>query len=197
MYSYIKGRIDHRAADYFVIDNNGIGYKVFSSLSTLDKLSAGLEVKVFTYMYVREDIISLYGFLTPEELRIFELLISVSGIGPKVANSVLSALTPSKFGLAVITGDVQILKSISGIGLKTAQRIILELKDKMKTEEAFDKSEVQISDTNDNISEAINALQVLGYSASEAVKVLKSVDVDNLDIEEVIKQALKKLGMMK
>ncbi len=197
MYSYIKGRIDHRAADYFVIDNNGIGYKVFSSLSTMDKLNAGLEVKVYTNMYVREDIINLYGFLTPEELRIFELLISVSGIGPKVANSVLSALTPSKFGVAVITGDVQALKSIPGIGLKTAQRIILELKDKMKTEEAFDKHEQQINGTNDNISEVVNALQVLGYSASEAVKALKPVDVDNLDIEDVIKHALRNLGKMK
>lgn len=194
MYSYIKGTIEFKAPDYFIVDNNGVGYRILSALSTLDKLNTGQDVKVYTYMYVREDIISLYGYLTPEELRVFELLISVSGIGPKVANSVLSALSPSKFGLAVITADVQSLKSISGIGLKTAQRIILELKDKMKTEEAFRKTDIQLPDTNDNVSEAVNALQVLGYSVPEALKALKSVDMENLDIEDVIKQALKNLS---
>lgn len=194
MYAYIKGRIDHKAADYLVIDNGGIGYKVFTSLSTLDRLETGQEVKVHTYTHVREDIFSLYGFLTPEELRVFELLISVSGIGPKAANSVLSSLSPSKFGLAVITGDVQALKSVSGIGLKTAQRIILELKDKMKNSDAFEKSEALEPAADDNSSEAVNALQVLGYSAVEAARVLRSIDTDNMEIEEIIKQALKKLS---
>lgn len=194
MYSYIKGRIDNKTADYFVIDNNGIGYKIFSSFSTLDKLEIAKEAKIYTYMHVREDILSLYGFLSPEELRMFELLITVSGIGPRVANSVLSALSPSKFSLAVITGDVQSLKSVPGIGLKTAQRVILELKDKLKAEETLDTSGVKLMNDNDNVSEAVSALQVLGYSAQEAVKALKSVEVDSLDIEEIIKQALKSLG---
>lgn len=194
MYSYIKGKIDSKATDYLIIDNNGIGYRIFSALSTLEKIEAGQEAKIYTYMHVREDNISLYGFLTSEELRVFELLISVSGIGPKVANSVLSALSPSKFGLAVITQDVQGLKSVPGIGMKTAQRIILELKDKLKTEDAIDRTQVQISDASSNMSEAVNALQVLGYSSAEALKVLKTIETDNMDIEEVIKEALKRLG---
>ena len=194
MYSYIKGKIDNKTSDYLVIDNNGIGYRIASAMSTLERIEAGQEAKIYTYMHVREDNISLYGFLTSEELRVFELLISVSGIGPKVANSVLSSLSPSKFGLAVITGDVQGLKSVPGIGLKTAQRIILELKDKLKTEDAIDSAQVQMLDGNDNVSEAVNALQVLGYSTAEALKVLRTIDTENMDIEGVIKEALKKLA---
>ena len=194
MYSYIKGRIEYKATDYFVMDNNGMGYKIFSSLSTIDKLEIGQEAKAYTYMYVREDLICLYGFSSPEELRVFELLISVSGIGPKVASAVLSSLSPSKFGLALITGDVQVLKSVPGIGLKTAQRMILELKDKMKTNEVLDVPQVEICNSNDSVSEAINALQVLGYSAVEAMKVLKSIDVNNLGVEDIIKQSLKNLS---
>lgn len=195
MYSYIKGKVDHKTSDYFVLENNGIGFKISSALSTLDKLELSKEVKAYTYIHVREDLISLYGFLTNEELRVFELLITVSGIGPKVANSVLSALSPSRFSLAVITSDVSALKSVSGIGLKTAQRIILELKDKMKTEEAISKhDEIGISSDNGTVSEIINALQVLGYTSGEAIKAIKGIDIETLDIETVIKQALRNLS---
>lgn len=193
MFAYIKGKVTYKSTDYFIIETNGIGYKIFSSLSTLDKLEVNTkEFKIYTYLYVREDVINLYGFLSSEELRVFELLITVSGIGPKAANSILSVLSPSQFSLAVITGDVKALKSIPGIGLKTAQRIILELKDKLRTEEAIEKAE--LTKLDDNISEAVCALQVLGYSAVEAVRALKSIDTENLSLEEMIKRALKTLS---
>lgn len=190
MFAFIKGTIEAIARDYMIIENNGVGFKVYSALSTLDKLVTGKEAKVYTYMHVREDNISLFGFLTQEELRIFELLISVSGIGPKVAISVLSGLSPSKFSLAVITNDTAVLKSISGIGLKTAQRIILELKDKVKSEDGIEVAP-ESPDLGGKKLEALNALQVLGYSSREALNMLSKVDVDSLDIEDIIKQALK------
>ncbi|MGE5330018.1 MAG: Holliday junction branch migration protein RuvA [Deltaproteobacteria bacterium] len=190
MLSYIKGTIQNINKEYLVIENSGIGYKIYSSLSTLDKISLGSETKIFTYMHVREDNISLFGFLTQEELRVFELLISVSGIGPKAAISVLSGLSPSKFSLAVITNDIAVLKSISGIGLKTAQRIILELRDKVKSEDG-----IEITEENAGLGgkklEALNALQVLGYSSKDALSVLNQIDVENAAIEDIIKQALK------
>lgn len=189
MIAFIRGIIESVSKEYMVIENNGVGYKVNSAMSTLEKLITGQESKVYTYMHVREDNISLYGFLTQEELRVFELLISVSGIGPKAAISVLSGLSPSKFSLAVITNDTAMLKSISGIGLKTAQRIILELRDKVKTEDGV---EVPVSSSlGGKKLEALNALQVLGYSSKDAVAVLNQLDVENLEIEDTIKQALK------
>jgi Holliday junction DNA helicase RuvA len=194
MYAYIKGIVEYKAAEYLVIENQGIGYKIITSLSTLDKVEIGKEVKIFTYLHVREDIFAMYGFLTPEELRVFELLISVSGIGPKVANSILSSLSPSKFSLSVITADVGALKSVSGVGLKTAQRIILELKDKLKNEQAIEPSVSNILDDSvGNMSEAMSALQVLGYSSNEAARALKGIDAD-LNLEETIRRALKNMN---
>ena len=195
MYSYIKGKIEHKASDYLVIENNGIGYRISTALSTLEKLVIGQEAKIHTYLHVREDAFSLYGFLTPEELRVFELLISVSGIGPKVANSVLSTLSPSKFSLAVITSDVTALKSVSGVGLKTAQRVILELKDKLKTEQSIVEMDLSfIDNSSENHNEAVDALQVLGYSRIEAIKALKGVESKDLSVEDAIKFALKNIN---
>ncbi|MGE5474686.1 MAG: Holliday junction branch migration protein RuvA [Ignavibacteriales bacterium] len=190
MFAFVKGTIEAIARDYMVIENNGVGFKVHSALSTLEKIITGKEAKVYTYMHVREDNISLFGFLTQEELRVFELLISVSGIGPKAAISVLSGLSPSKFSLAVITNDTAALKSISGIGLKTAQRIILELKDKVKSEDGIEVVEGS-PDIGGKKLEAMSALQVLGYSANDALRVLNQIDVENAAIEDIIKQALK------
>lgn len=190
MFAFVKGITETISREYLVIENNGVGYKIHSALSTLEKLVAGKEAKVYTYMHVREDNISLYGFLTQEELRIFELLLSVSGIGPKAAISVLSGLSPSKFSLAVITSDAALLKSVPGIGLKTAQRIILELRDKVKTEDGMEVPESS-SELGEKKLEALNALQVLGYSSKEALNVLDKVNVDSLGIEDIIKQALK------
>ena len=141
MYAYIKGTLEIKTTGYVVIEtNNGIGYKIFMSESAIERLSEiGSSVKIFTYMRVREDDISLYGFNANEELRMFELLLSVSGIGAKSAINILSNITPSSFALAVITNDVNTLKKLPGIGAKSAQRVILELKDKLKTEEGEPK----------------------------------------------------------
>ena len=156
----------------------------------------GQVVKVHTHYYVREDNISLYGFNTNEELRMFELLLQVSGIGAKSAIAMLSEISPSSFALAVISDDISQLVKIPGIGKKTAARIVLELKDKLKTEEAITKTEeLKISITNEEeTSEAIAALQVLGYTKREIEKALENVDTKNLQLEEIIKQGLKNLA---
>ncbi len=136
MLAYIKGSLEIKTKGYIVVETNGIGYKIYMPESTISKLGdIGEKVQVHTYMRVREDDISLYGFLTNEELRMFELLLSVSGIGAKGALTILSNITPSQFALAVIANDVGILKKLPGIGPKTAQRVILELKDKLKKEQ--------------------------------------------------------------
>ena len=156
----------------------------------------GQVVKVHTHYYVREDNISLYGFNTNEELRMFELLLQVSGIGAKSAIAMLSEISPSSFALAVISDDISQLVKIPGIGKKTAARIVLELKDKLKTEESITKTEeVKLSITNEEeTSEAIAALQVLGYTKREIERALENVDTKNLQLEEIIKQGLKNLA---
>lgn len=200
MFAYVKGVLESINENYIVIDVNGIGYKIFMPNSGISKLpEIGEIVKVHTYYYVREDNISLYGFNTQEELKMFELLISVSGIGTKSALAILSEISPSSFALSVISGDVTALVKIPGIGNKTAQRMILELKDKLKTEQAITKNSIKnvdigYSNNQDNISEASSALQVLGYTKKEVDKVLSSNDFNGLSIEEIIKEALKKLS---
>lgn len=199
MFAYIKGILESKNENYIIIDVNGIGYKIFMPSSGINRLpETGKIVKVHTYYHVREDNISLYGFNTQEELKMFELLISVSGIGTKSALAILSEISPSSFALSVISGDVSALVKIPGIGNKTAQRMILELKDKLKTEQAITKNNlknVNIEYNNkDNISEASSALQVLGYTKKEIDKVLASSDLNGLSIEDIIKEALKKLS---
>ena len=165
------------------------------AIETLGEISK--VVKVHTHYYVREDNISLYGFNTNEELRMFELLLQVSGIGAKSAIAMLSEISPSSFALAVISDDISQLVKIPGIGKKTAARIVLELKDKLKTEEAITKTEeVKLSITNEEeTSEAIAALQVLGYTKREIEKALENIDTKNLQLEEIIKQGLKNLAI--
>ena len=198
MISYIKGRLEIKSKDYIVVDVGGIGYKIFMSETAINELEKGTEVKVFTYMRVREDDISLYGFLNNEELVTFELLISVGGVGAKSAITILSNITPSKFALAVITNDVNTLKKLPGIGAKTAARIILELKDKMKTEQSIEGSknekikEAIVLDNKAN--DAVEALCVLGYTRKDVEKVLSNIDTNKLTVEEIIKQGLKYLG---
>ena len=200
MFAYIKGVIERKNENYVVVDVNGIGYKIFMPNRGISKLpEIGDMVKVHTYYYVREDNISLYGFNTQEELKMFELLISVSGIGTKSALAILSEISPSSFALSVISGDVSSLVKIPGIGNKTAQRMILELKDKFKTEQAITKNSIEnmdigYSNINDNISEASSALQVLGYTKREIDKVLSNSDFSKLSVEDIIKEALKKLS---
>lgn len=196
MYAYIKGILDTKTNGYVIIEAGGIGYKIFMSLKSIESLGeVGNTVKVYTHYYVREDNISLYGFTSNEELRMFELLLSVSGIGAKSAIAMLSEISPSSFALAVISNDVSKLVKIPGIGNKTAARIILELKDKLKTEEAISASEeieVAIKEDSKN-GEVIAALQVLGYTRKEIDKVLEKIDMDSIGIEDAIKQALKLL----
>ena len=198
MISYIKGILEIKSKDYIVIDVGGIGYKVFMSETAINELEKGTEVKVFTYMRVREDDISLYGFLNNEELVTFELLISVGGVGAKSAITILSNITPSKFALAVITNDVNTLKKLPGIGAKTAGRIILELKDKMKTEQSIEENkneEIKEAIVLDNkANDAVEALCVLGYTRKDVEKVLSNIDTNKLTVEEIIKQGLKYLG---
>lgn len=198
MFAYIKGSLEIKANNYVVIDVSGIGYKIFMAGSNIDKIGdIGNNVKVYTHYYVREDNISLYGFLTDEELRMFELLISVSGIGAKSAIAMLSEITPTDFALSVISNNVTKLTKIQGIGAKTAQRIILELKDKLKTEQAIEKQDTKIQKViaeETNYEEAISALQILGYNKKEIEKTLEKLDLTGLLVEDIIRKALGVLG---
>lgn len=195
MIAYLKGKLVIKSVDYIVIDVQGIGYKVYMSKTAIDKLEEEKEIKVYTYLKVREDDISLFGFNTLEELHMFELLISVGGIGAKSAIAILSNITPSKFALAVITSDVNTLKKLQGIGPKTAQRIILELKDKIKTEEAIENQENTIKQEEqiqEDMEELIQALQVLGYRRYEINNILPKIKAETL--EDRIKEALQYLA---
>lgn len=200
MYAYIKGSLALKSNDYVVVEANGVGYKISTSLSTIDRIGAVDEiVKLYTYLHVREDNMSLYGFGTQEELGMFELLISVSGVGPKVALSIISSIAPSKFGLAVITDDTKTLTRAQGVGNKMAQRIILELKDKIKKEQLVavngGKEELKQGDgDNSKVSEAVSALMVLGYTPLEASRAVAAVYSEDMELETVIKGALKGLA---
>ena len=197
MISYLKGSLEAKNIDNIVVEVGGVGYKIFMSRNSMYKLGElGEVVKVHTYMRVREDDISLYGFCSNEELKMFEQLIGVSGVGAKSALTILSNITPSKFALAIISGDVGALKSLPGIGAKSAQRMILELKDKMKTEEAVQSDEVitQYMPENNNTKDAVEALQVLGYVRKDIDVALSKIDTTSLSVEDIIKQGLKYLG---
>ena len=195
MLAYIKGSLEAKFKDYVVIDVGGLGYKVFMSETAIEKLGViGNIVKVHTYYRVREDDISIFGFNTAEELRMFELLLGVSGIGAKTALGMLSAIEPLEFVMTVISGDVTKLVAVPGIGKKSAERIILELKDKLNKEQgigqiASSKVKEQI-ENNNNVEEAIAALQVLGYTRKEIEKQFEKIDNKNLSVEELIKKCL-------
>ena len=200
MFAYIKGSLEIKTTGYIVIETNGIGYKIFMSESAIERLGEiGEIVKVHTYLKVREDDVSIYGFNTNEELRMFELLLSVSGIGAKSAINILSNITPSSFALAVISNDVTTIKKLPGIGPKTAQRIILELKDKLKTEETINIKETtpEIKEAildDEKTGEAVSALQVLGYSRREITEALQKIDTTNLSVEDIIRRGLNNLA---
>ena len=199
MYAYLKGSLEVKTKGYIVIEVNGIGYKVYMAETGIEALGEiGQIVKVYTYLRVREDDMSLYGFNTNEELRMFELLLSVSGIGAKSAIGILSNISPSAFALAVISNDVAKIKALPGIGPKGAQRIILELKDKInkeETEENIAESSLQKQEqNNEKVLEAISALQVLGYSKKEIEKALENIEKETLSVEEIIKLGLKNLA---
>ena len=212
MLAYIKGTLEmKKMAEYVVIDVGGLGYKVFMSEAGIEKLgNIGDTVKVHTYYRVREDDISIYGFNTQEELKMFELLLGVSGVGAKTALAMLAMCEPSEFALAVVSEDIKTLTQIPGIGPKSAKRIVLELKDKIKKEQEIEaiknqidnkanqeqgKTKMQIIiENNEKMQEAIAALQVLGYHKREIEKVFEKVETTNLTTEELIKKCLNLLG---
>ena len=197
MYAYIKGTLEEKSTDSIVVETAGIGYKIYVSEHTMAKLGEiGEKVKIYTHYHVREDNISLYGFMSNEELKMFELLLQVSGIGAKTAIAMLSNITPSKFALAIISNDLKTVTKIPGIGNKSAQRMVLELKDKLKTQTAIedDEEETTPNDNSESINEAEQALQILGYNKSEISKVFDKFDTHNLSTEDLIKEALKRLA---
>ena len=205
MFYYINGSLTHLESNLAVIDVGGVGYKLTVSGTTYDAMPPRSytnppTVKLFTYLAVREDDMELFGFATQTELASFKMLLSVSGVGPKAAMSILSFLTPEKFALAVCTDDRKTIAKANGIGPKTAARIILELKDKMMKESGGALPEIEnaspsavAAPTRGKLSEAVDALVVLGYSRAEAMNVLKDVDTATLELEEIIRVSLKKL----
>ena len=206
MIAYVKGELVQKQIGYVVIDVGGLGYKVFMSEPSIEEIgNIGDEVKVHTYYRVSEDDISLFGFNTQEELRMFELLISVSGIGAKTAIAMLACIEPSQFAIAVISDDIDTLKKIPGVGPKSAQRIVLELKDKMKKEQQIaeltnasleQKSKIKkVIVADSKVQEAIDALQVLGYTKKDVEKALEQIDTAELKVEDIIKKALKELSI--
>lgn len=195
MYYYINGTIAHKGQNFVVVDAGGVGYQISTSIASLEQIGeVGEKVKMYTHLNVREDAMDLFGFATVEEKEMFLNLTSVSGVGPKAALAILSVTTPARFAIAVVTNDVKTITKAQGVGPKLAQRVILELKDKLKTEDLqldSDSDDVVYSDT-DNRSEAVSALVVLGYSANDAKKAVEKLD-GTLSVEELIKKALAKL----
>ena len=199
MFYYLKGTAAHLGPNLAVIDCGGVGYACRTTSYTLSALQIGAPAQLYTHLNVREDAMELYGFSTENERNCFQMLIAVSGVGPKAALSILSATTPDGLATAIITGNEKALMVAQGIGKKTAQRIILELKDKMAKETAGGldfsggKGTPAPAMFTSKATEAAAALAVLGYSTQEVQMALKGVDVENLSLEEIIRQSLKKM----
>lgn len=198
MYYYVNGTVAELEGGLAVIDCGGVGYACATTNYTLSQLKKGAQAKLYTYLNVREDAMELFGFADQSELRSFKLLIGVSGVGPRAALSILSAVTPQQLAMAVVTEDEKALTAANGIGKKTAQRVILELKDKLAGEEAFASSAkggVSMAATvpHSKKSEAQAALAVLGYGSAEIAAALKDIDMDALALEDIIRQALKRM----
>ena len=206
MFYYISGKLAHLEYGTAVIDAGGVGYRLTISGTTYDAMPANRStqepptVRLYSHMAVREDGVELFGFATQTELATFKLLLTVSGVGPKAALSILTLLTPEKFALAVCTDDKKTISKANGIGPKTAARVILELKDKlMKENPSLGASSLPEVNTTaatggrGKLNEAVDALLVLGYSRNEALTAIKDIEIDKLELEEIIRLALKKL----
>jgi len=198
MFYYLKGQVAHKEPYLAVIDVAGAGYACHTSLTTLSKLEAGGTATLYTYLHVREGIFDLYGFAGREELSAFKMLLGISGVGPRAALAILSVTTPERLAMSVLAGDEKALTAASGVGKKLAQRIVLELKDKMGKQfgvsGAMDWSAPDAAPQGvGKLGEAQAALGVLGYSPAEAAYALKGVDADALTVEEVIRAALKNM----
>lgn len=193
MITHIEGKLVEKNPTDVIIDTNGVGYLLNISLHTFSQIPDNEHIKLYTHLQVREDAHTLYGFSSKAERDIFRLLISVSGIGANTARSMLSSLTPKQIREGIAVGDVALIQSIKGIGLKTAQRVIIDLKDKII--KIYDIDEVSVSKNNTNKEEALSALEVLGYNKKQAERVVdKIVAIDTEStVETIIKQALKNL----
>lgn len=205
MYSYIKGELSEIVAEnHIVVENGGIGYNIYITGQVLSLLpGVGEEVKIYTYLCVREDAFILYGFLTRDDLNVFKLLIGVSGIGPKGALAILSVMSTDDLRFAVLSDDAKAIAKAPGVGNKTAQRLIIELKDKLSLEDAFEQ---KLSHTQEAVSgnglkgirnEAVEALVSLGYSSTEALKVLRDIEItEDSSVEDILKLALKQMAFL-
>lgn len=201
MISYIKGELTEVFEDTVVVETNGIGYNIRVPGSVLDRLpSVGSSVRIYTYLYVKEDAMNLFGFLSRDYLSVFKLLLNVSGIGPKGALAILSTIGPDDLRFAVLSEDVKTISSAPGIGAKTAKRLIIELKDKLKLAEVFETAlanKEKASSENDVLfarNEAVEALVALGYASAQAMKAVQQVEnAEEKDSEQILKEALKKL----
>lgn len=190
MFNYIKGKYISSGDGFMVVENNGIGYTIYTTLNSLGAFVDKNDIKVYTYLYLREGIADIYGFATDEERNMFLHLLSISGVGPKAATSILSVAPPEKIALAILTDDHKLIQKAQGVGAKVAQRVVMELKDKLKGIEInTDDLPAEIS-ISDNTSEALNALIVLGYSETEAKRAISKADT-TADTETIIKSALK------
>jgi Holliday junction DNA helicase RuvA len=192
----VNGKVIHTEAELAVVECGGVGYACKTTFNTLQKIAGEENVRLYTYLAVREDAVELYGFAEREELKCFRLLLTVSGVGPKAALSILSGMNTQQFALCVATGDSKALTKVKGIGAKTAQRIILELKDKLAGETISVRGQqgtVPTASTGSNIAEAVTALEVLGYTEGEARSVISKLD-PALPVEELIKKSLKGLA---
>lgn len=205
MYSYIKGELSEIVAEnHIVVENGGIGYSIYIPGQVLSLLpGVGEEVKIYTYLCVREDAFILYGFLSRDDLNVFKLLIGVSGIGPKGALAILSVMSTDDLRFAVLSDDAKAIAKAPGVGNKTAQRLIIELKDKLSLEDAFEQ---KLSHTQEAVSgnglkgirnEAVEALVSLGYSSTEALKVLRDIEItEDSSVEDILKLALKQMAFL-
>lgn len=202
MISYIKGRLVETAENIIVVECNGIGYQMLVPLSVIDSMPpCGNDVKIYTHMHVREDLLQLFGFLTRDDLEVFKLLISVSGVGPKAALSILGTITADELRYAVMADDAKTIAKTPGIGAKTAGKLVIELKDKLKYRDINDvmdvsgQNSVNVSSKAADksiISDAVEALVALGYSATDAMKAVRSVDAaDYTTVEQLLKLSLK------
>lgn len=203
MYSYIKGELAEVNTDHIVIDVGGIGYMIYIPAQSLNYLPGiGEMLKVHTYLYMREDAMILYGFLTKDDLEMFKLLITVSGIGPKGGLAILSTLSSDDLRFAVLSGDSKAISKAPGIGSKTAQRVIIDLKDKLSLEDAFEKKleheneKINVSSNSQVKNDAVMALNALGYSSTESLKAVSKVEItEDMDVEDVLKAALKHMSL--
>lgn len=199
--SFVKGTVADIGEDYLVVENDGLGYEIYMCGQDLGNVHIGEERKIHTFLYVREDILQLYGFFSRDDLSMFRLLIGVNGVGPKGALGILSGISADELRFAVLADDVKTISKAPGIGKKTAQKMILELKDKLKLEDAFEmklahqqeEAAAEAGELRDNRQEAVEALVALGYSSADALRAVRKVpeDVPADDVEAILRAALK------